>query len=208
MDEAAGKSAGRSKSEEKGRQILEAAGCLFMREGFEVVSMEQVAKEAGVSKQTVYSHFGNKEALFSAAIASRCIAHQLSDEDLDSDRPVAEFLRELAQRFSDLITSDAGIAINRVCISEAAKDRSRVSELFWEAGPERLFAVLSDYLRRQVAAGRLRIDNIDFAASQFLHMIKADAHMRGVLGLPNEEELAELPAYLDSCVEVFMRAYG
>ena len=50
---------GRSKSEEKRQLIIQAAGELFVEHGFEKVSMEGIAKFAGVSKQTVYSHFSN-----------------------------------------------------------------------------------------------------------------------------------------------------
>ena len=52
--------------------ILEAAKQLFAREGFAGVSMDKIAAEAGVSKLTVYSHFGDKEALFAAAIRAKC----------------------------------------------------------------------------------------------------------------------------------------
>lgn len=204
MNETAAKSASRGKSEEKAQQILDAAASLFIREGFENVSMEQIAREAGVAKQTVYSHYANKEALFTAAIECKCEEHQL--HGVDENRSVAQYLREFAQHFSDLITSREGVTMHRVCIAEAG--RSRVGELFWDAGPEHLHAILDAYLRKQVAAGQLNIDNIDFAAQHFLYMIKGKAHMRGMLGLPNEQALAELPAYLDSCVDVFMRAYG
>ena len=190
-------SPGRSKSEQKGRQILEAAGSLFMSEGYGAVSMEQVAKAAGVSKQTVYSHYGSKEALFSAAVEQKC----------DDERPVREYLREFIQHFSDLVTSEAGLAIHRVCIAEADK-RSKLAELFWEAGPHPIMLRLTAYLEAQVKRGTLDIDHIHFAADQLLFMVKSDVHMRGVLGLPTEESAEELPAYLDSCLDVFMKAYG
>lgn len=206
MNTVAIKTPGRNKSEEKARLILEAAGALFMREGFEAASMELIAREAGVSKQTVYSHYGSKEALFSAAIASRCEQYQLCGEDMDASRPPADYLREFAQHFCDLLTSEEGLAIHRICIAEGA--RSKVGELFWQAGPEPLFLHLHSYLTEQVKLGRLHIDNIDFAASQFLHMLKADAQMRGILGLDNSQELNELSGYIDSCINVFMRAYG
>ena len=61
---------GRPKSEEKYHLILHAASCLFLKEGFANTSMDTVAKASGVSKQTVYSHFEGKDALFKAAISS------------------------------------------------------------------------------------------------------------------------------------------
>ena len=60
--------AGRPKSDLKRQSILEAAAGLFLEHGFSQTSMDLVANTAGVSKQTVYSHFNNKDALFSAVI--------------------------------------------------------------------------------------------------------------------------------------------
>lgn len=198
---------GRSKDEEKGRQILTAASRLFMNEGYGAVSMEQVAKAAGVSKQTVYSHYGSKEALFSSAVAQKCVDYEIGYGEGDDERPVREYLREFIQHFSDLVTSEAGISIHRVCIGEADK-RSTLSELFWNAGPLPIMQKLTAYLKRQVERGTLTIDNIHFAADQLLFMVKSDVHMRGVLGLPTDEAENALPAYLDSCLTVFMKAYG
>ncbi|MFT5603350.1 MAG: TetR/AcrR family transcriptional repressor of mexJK operon [Paracoccaceae bacterium] len=198
---------GRSKNQGKGRQILEAAAGLFMRDGYSTVSMEQIAKAAGVAKQTVYSHYGSKGTLFSAAIEQKCEDYEIGHYEADNERPVPEFLREFIQRFSDLVSSDAGISIHRVCISEADK-RSDLSELFWNAGPLPIIQRLTAYLKDQVRRGSLDIVNIHFAADQLLFMVKSDVHTRGVLGLATEEARRDLPAYLDSCLDVFMKAYG
>ena len=52
--------------------ILEAAARVFFESGYAAASMDEIAREAGVSKQTVYSHFGAKEALFGAFIRDNC----------------------------------------------------------------------------------------------------------------------------------------
>ncbi len=198
---------GRNKDEDKGNQILEAAGALFLNEGFSTVSMAQIARHAGVSKQTVYSHYGSKEALLSAAIEKKCADYEINSHTPDYDRPVRDYLHDFAQHFNDLVTSEAGIGIHRICIAEADKP-SRIAELFWHAGPEPIKQQLTQYLEEQVKRGRLHIDNVQFAADQLLFMIKSDVHMRGVLGLPTDQARRELPAYLESCLNVFMRAYG
>ena len=65
-------SPGRPKDLGKRAAILEAAKQLFSDQGFNGASMDQIAAEAGVSKLTVYSHFGDKEALFTAAVRAKC----------------------------------------------------------------------------------------------------------------------------------------
>lgn len=198
---------GRSKDEEKGLQIIEAASELFIAHGFDGISMEAVAKAAGVSKQTVYSHYGSKDALFQAAVKRKCLAHQLDGSGMDESQPVADYLREFGHHFSDLLVSPAAIAVHRACIAGAA-NHSKISQLFWEAGPAQVEAHLKDYLQRQVNAGRLDMDDVHFGAHHFLHMVKGEAHFRAVLGLPNELALQERECYVDSCVAMFMRAYA
>ena len=58
----------RSKSAEKSATILKGAMKEFLKHGYAGTSMDQIAKVAGVSKATVYSHFGDKESLFNAVI--------------------------------------------------------------------------------------------------------------------------------------------
>ena len=59
---------GRPKDPGKGAAILDTAKRLFLALGYEGVSMDQIAADAGVSKLTVYSHFGDKDALFAEAV--------------------------------------------------------------------------------------------------------------------------------------------
>src|SRR5690606_41925100 len=71
---------GRPKDLAKRAAILDAAARMFTRFGFEGASMDQIAAEAGVSKLTVYSHFGDKEALFGEAV--RVVCDSLMPDDL------------------------------------------------------------------------------------------------------------------------------
>ena len=74
---------GRSGLSDKKRQaILQGAKAAFLKEGFGGASMDQVAALAGVSKMTVYRHFGSKEDLFAGVITELC--HFIVAEDLDA----------------------------------------------------------------------------------------------------------------------------
>jgi TetR/AcrR family transcriptional repressor of mexJK operon len=198
----------RSKSEQKRQQILLSASDLFLNNSFGGVSMDQVAINAGVSKQTVYSHFGSKEELFSAIIEFKCAIHKHHGDLFDKQRPVHDVLRELAQHFSELLMSPEAISVFRLCVADTAKnEHSKVAELFWLAGPKRLAEHFSHYLEQQNQMGTLHIDQPHFAAQQFLYMIKAEAYLMTALGQSDEKSLNDLPAYLDSCVALFEKAY-
>src|SRR3546814_20773878 len=67
MAESAEKPA-KSRSEHKHRSIQQAGTDIFLQRGYGAATMDMIAAEAGVSKQTVYNHFQSKEGLFKAAI--------------------------------------------------------------------------------------------------------------------------------------------
>ena len=71
----AGSARGRPKDLEKRAAILSAATDLFTARGLNGVSMEAVARAAGVSKITVYSHFRSKDELFRETVFAKCRQH-------------------------------------------------------------------------------------------------------------------------------------
>lgn len=200
------KKKGRSPSEEKRLRIMDTAAQLFISEGYEKSSMAAIAVAADVSKQTIYSHFGNKEQLFSAAIECKCEEYNVSLQLGDNDNPTRKNIEEFCIRFSELIVSAEAVGLYKVCVAEATS--SRVTELFWQAGPGKIRQDLTAYLEQQTALGHLRIENFDFASSHLLSMLDGEAHTRIILGLPHEQALKQLPHYAKSCADVFMAAYG
>ena len=198
---------GRPKDAEKGAAILDAAKRLFVAHGFDGVSMDQIAAEAGVSKLTVYSHFGDKEALFGAAAQAYC-DQQLPPSLFEArpEVPLRARLLEIARAFFAMVCSPEAVAGHRIlCTPRLAE--SPVSRLFWEAGPQRVQDAFSTLLRHRVAVGQLAIDDIPRASSQFFALLKGEPHAQLVFGcgVPARDE-AE--AHLAAAVDMFLRAYA
>jgi TetR/AcrR family transcriptional repressor of mexJK operon len=199
---------GRPKSEEKRQQILRAAEDLFTKHGFEGVSMDLVAEQASVSKQTVYSHFQNKEKLFSATISQACVANMLSAAFIDESKPCEDMLLEIARRFIHLLLSEGAIKIYRLAIGNA-EQHPHLAQLFYRAGPQHTIRTVADYLARQRDIGTLNITDAHQAACQFLAMIEGDMVIKAMLNVGNAlEEPAQVEDYLKNCVALFITAYG
>ncbi|NRB40877.1 MAG: TetR/AcrR family transcriptional regulator [Pseudomonadales bacterium] len=196
----------RSRSDEKREAILDAAAGLFTQHGFVKTSMDQIAQHADVSKQTVYSHFGDKQGVFIAAIQRKCIADSLCEDLFTQPIAIDVLLLELARHFNDLLLSHESVCLSRLCFA-GAEEHPEVSKMFYQAGPEHLTDLLQGYFEKQVALGILVIDNLQFASWQFLHMINGDAPFRAKLGLEQQLSAAQLDDYLKSCVNLFLRAY-
>jgi TetR/AcrR family transcriptional repressor of mexJK operon len=201
-------SPGRPKDLGKRAAILEAAKRLFPKEGFAGVSMDQIAAEAGVSKLTVYSHFGDKEALFFAAVQAKCdemLPHDLFAQELKGPLPAQ--LKAIASAFFALISSDEAISTHRMMITPGNAD-DPLRQLFWEAGPQRTHDALDAFLQSRVAAGELEIADTPRAAEQFFSLIKGEMHGRMICGLCAKPERGDVAAHIDATVDMFLRAYA
>lgn len=206
-DRAAGP--GRPKDLAKREAILDAAKRLFVQMGFDAVSMDQIAAGAGVSKLTVYSHFGDKESLFAAAVESHC--EQGMPASLLEDRPqmpVRERLMEIGTAFYAMIASPEAIAGHRVLCSPQLAN-THLPQLFWDSGPRRVQDRFATLLAARAAAGELDVPDAALASSQFFTLLKGEPHARMVFGCgcAGEPHLAPA-AHVTACVDMFLRAYG
>ncbi|NRB70683.1 MAG: TetR/AcrR family transcriptional regulator [Xanthomonadales bacterium] len=200
------RSRGRPRSEKKRENILAAATRLFTDRGYDGVSVDDIAQAAAVSKQTVYTHFDSKENLFGLAVAEKCRSSGMDAEAIDKNEPPETVIPALARRFVDLVTSPEALRVYAIC-TNSADSHPRLAELFYRHGPMATVAVLEGYLAAQHRLGRLQVPEPHAAAWQLLCMLKGEAHLRRQFGLEPLSPAAE-QAYIDRCVDVFLRAYG
>ena len=199
---------GRPKDLGKRASILEAAKRLFLEQGYQGVSMDQIAAAAGVSKLTVYSHFGDKETLFSAAITAKC-QDVLPDELFarPPEGPLREQLRAIGHAFFALITSEEAIAMHRMMNTPGTAENA-LRELFWNAGPRRVQDVFAQFLQARVAQGQLEVDDVALASSQFFSLLKGELHPMMACGLCLDPGPAEVARHIDATVDFFLRAHA
>lgn len=183
--------AGRPKSKEKRRQILESAADMFLQHGYERASMDSVAKESGVSKQTVYSHFKNKEALFSAVIESKCAQYQLAQTSIcRDDLSLVNILQNFAIKFIQLLNDKQVVSMYNAVIGEA-QNSPHVAQLFYDAGPVHSIELIQQLLQTHVAS-RLSAEAAAEASVDFFNLLKGEFHMRSLLHLPYQLDLATI----------------
>ncbi|MBC8790190.1 MAG: TetR family transcriptional regulator [Tagaea sp. CACIAM 22H2] len=192
----------------KRRQIIEGARQIFMRDGFDGASMNDITRAAGVSKGTVYAYFPSKEALFEALIREdrRIQAERICRFSAD-DENVEKVLREIARNIVAAVTQPGHIAHLRTVIAAAAKFPS-IGHAFYEAGPMYGAGRLAAYLDRQVSAGRLRIDDTQRAAFQYIDMCLARPLKQMLFCVIETPDPAEVEKAIDSAIAMFMAAYG
>ena len=195
--------AGRPKSNEKKLQILKSASCLFLRQGFIATSMDNVAKEANVSKQTVYSHFKNKDTLFSETIATKCHQYRLDEKSImQEEHKLHDVLTLIGEQFVSLLHDEEVIAMYRVVMGEVSTN-VHVAELFFDAGPKQAIQVLIDYLHDQQEL-IINPDDLKHLAMAFFNMLKGEHHMTSLMGLPGQLSEPEQKTFVARVVKDFM----
>jgi AcrR family transcriptional regulator len=202
---------GTSQTVKKGRkfaQVLEGARVVFMADGFEGASVDDIAKTAQVSKATLYSYFPDKRLLFMEVAQSECQRQAESAiETIDLDGPITNVLRNIALQMLDFLTSDFGQRIFRICVGES--DRfPELGQQFYESGPIMVRSRVVKALHHAQERGDLKIEDVVLAADQFAELCKADLFPRMVFNIDQTFSRAEKDRVVDGAVAMFMACYG
>jgi AcrR family transcriptional regulator len=191
----------------KRRQIIEGARAVFLAQGFDAASMGEIARQAGVSKGTLYVYFDSKERLFATVVEDerRGQAEQLFNLNAE-DRDVEAVLTRLGKAFVVFLCQPAAISPLRTVMSIADR-MPEVGRSFYEAGPMCGVTRLKAYLDAQVEARVLRIDDTEVAAAQFLDSCQSTMFKPLIFnagGPPSEERIAHV---VGIAVRTFLAAY-
>lgn len=172
----------------KKHRVLDAACTLFLQDAYDV-SMDAVAMLAGVSKQTVYSHFDSKALLFRAVVSELVAPLQRSLRT--STASLDDLLRTVAFSYQADVTGKGVGPVGRALQSDPPKTLPEVRELLQAVSMEAL-AQLSDRIDSAMGKGEMRRDDPRVAAELFFALIR---------GLQGNTRL------IDQAVTAFMHAY-
>ncbi|SEL21732.1 transcriptional regulator, TetR family [Bosea lupini] len=190
--------------------ITRAASETFLAEGFDRASLDQIAQRAGVSKQTIYSHFADKQALFLA------ICTELTEKlTIPLRRPARETgdLRSTLLRLGEdalaMMLHPASLDLHRLIVGAAARF-PELGQAAYEAGAGRMITDLSALLAQRSRSGDglprpLADEEADRLAEQFIGMLRGFHQVRGLFGIARAAD-AERKAYVAACVDLLLRA--
>src|SRR5262245_27423016 len=191
----------------KRRQIMDGTRPIFLAHGFDGASMGEIARQAGVSKGTLYVYFDSKEQLFQAIVEEECQAQAEQVFALDSnDHDVEAQLLRLGRDFVRFLCTPTRVSPLRTVISIADR-MPELGKRFYETGPAYGIARVSHYLEDQVAAAILAIDDCELAAAQFLDACQSTTFkplMFNASGPPSEERIDHV---VRRAVRTFLAAY-
>jgi TetR/AcrR family transcriptional repressor of mexJK operon len=203
-----GKNGASGQSERKHRAIQEASMSVFLRLGYGSASMDMIAAEAKVSKQTIYNHFHSKDELFKAIITdmTATLVTPLAVRDAAASSP-ERLLRSLGRDMLTLMLKPSSLALYRLIVAESARLPDLGGDIY-AVGAGRLIALLADYLSWETKNGRLAVAAPERAAEQFIGMLSGRVQLRALLGVRETLNEAELESRVDEAVASFLMLYA
>jgi TetR/AcrR family transcriptional regulator, mexJK operon transcriptional repressor len=200
-----------SRGESKRQAILGAAQAVFLRDGFQGASMDEVARQAGVSKQTVYAHFGTKKDLFVEIVmrlsGAQPRVHEVAPEEVEPD-DLEEHLADYAERELGAVLTSEIMQLRRMVIGEGARFPELAAALH-EHGPQRAISTLTREIGRLVRLGLLQANDPRAAAIDFNWLVMGEPIDRAMLlGDETIPSPASIRAHAEHAAAVFLRAYG
>lgn len=200
-----------SRSARKRRAITVAATTLFLRQGYQGTSMDEIAALAQVSKQTVYKHFADKEQLFSAIILGiTARAEEFAQAApllLRNTDDLEQALRAVARRYIRSVINPSVLQLRRLVIAEAGRFPD-LARTYYERAPERVLAALAAALQQLADRGRVRLEDPLLAANHLAFLILGSPLDRAMFCGDESVSAADLDRYSDAGVHVFLAAYS
>jgi TetR/AcrR family transcriptional regulator, mexJK operon transcriptional repressor len=203
------------RSAEKHQAILTSGTRLFLRDGYRGTSIDQIAADAAVSKQTVYKHFSDKEQLFRAIVngvtrnSDRIVAELATafGDDPETRDQLEVSLRRLTRRWLDAVLQPHVLALRRLIIAEAEQFPD-LAESYYRAAPARAIDVVAEVLGRCADRGLLSAPDPSLAAAHLAYLAVAIPQDRAQFipgRVPSGSERDRLAA---AATRVFLAGYA
>jgi AcrR family transcriptional regulator len=188
-------------------QVLDGARAVFLREGYEGASVDQIARDAGVSKATLYSYFPDKQHLFLAVLEAECAQQSEIELMLDGgETDVEETLRIICKTLITFILSRFGQDMFRVCVAEAQRF-PELGRTFYDSGPKRWGRKIALYLDSAPARAALDIEDTLLAADQLAQLCRADLMLKVLFGIETDPSEHEIDRVAEEAVKTFLARY-
>ncbi|MBV9844633.1 MAG: TetR/AcrR family transcriptional regulator [Kutzneria sp.] len=198
-----------ARADGKRRAIVEAALTVFLTDGFDV-SMDRVAAAAGVSKVTVYNHFGSKDNLFLAVISGRLgdalrQAEGLVESHLVESADVRAALVRACRAWVAGLTTPDMIGLRNLVAGEMRRF-PELGKAWMEEGPARLHAVIAAALRRLSERKTLCVPDVELAVLQLSGLVVSPTVLYGAYGHGPSHRLTD--RLIVAGVDMFLQYYG
>ncbi|HEX2859068.1 MAG TPA: TetR/AcrR family transcriptional regulator C-terminal domain-containing protein [Alphaproteobacteria bacterium] len=203
-----GRSPGRPVDPRKDAVIRDVAGQLFMVNGVQGTTMDQIAQGAGVSKLTLYRKYPDKNALFMAVVGCKCDDYMPESLfELGKTSKAEEVLGRIGVALMELTTHDDGVNLHRILSAEAGRN-PELGEQF-ACGLKRLKECMRNTMAEIARKGLLKIEDPEEASGFFVALLMGSELVKHAnLGIGKRPTRPAMEAYVKKAVKFFLKAYA
>ena len=198
---------GRPKDLEKRKHIVASAKMLFLKLGYHGSSMNQIAKEAGVTKLTVYNHFKDKETLFSCAIEETCEASiNARPFGLNENSDFYAHFYQACELAMNVINLPEAIKLEHLLL-ELAAEKNPLAMQFYNSSHQRMCAVWQEFLGQATQFKFIQADDINKQTNLILSLLLGVRHHEVLLGIRLTPTASEKQQIIEDSIDLFMLRY-
>ena len=197
---------GRPKDLEKRQRILESAKSLFLKQGYHGSSMNEIARDAGVTKLTVYNHFQDKATLFTCAIEDTCEALIMArPPQLSTDSNFQQALAQLCALSLEIVYLPEAIKLEYLLL-DLASQQSPLLQQFYQASHQKLNQVWQHFFQQAMDLEFIPNRPLEQLIQLMLSLLLGQRHHEILLGIRPIPAADEQQQLIQSSIQLFLQA--
>jgi TetR/AcrR family transcriptional regulator, mexJK operon transcriptional repressor len=190
-------------AEQRQDRIVRLAAPLFLKKGYDNVSIDEIIGVVGGSKATIYAWFGGKEGLFEAVVRRECQDVVLAI-NTDAAGGMEEQLTEIGRSFLAMVLSPPILEFHRLMVS-IGRTFPEIGRLFYQTGPDSAYSIVAAWIAKQQKDGRVIDENPYRLAVLFLDMLIGEHQLSWLTGMPRAARRDKIDETVRIAVRVFLR---
>lgn len=183
--------------------FLQAAREVFLEEGFEAASVNDVVRRAGGSLATLYAQFGNKEGLFLAVVQDQHdrLVRAMAPENVDH-LPLEQGLQKIGEQFLRALLTRDNLDFFRIIVGETRKFPQHLQRYIAGGGADRVRNVIAEFIKARGA----QVEDHDLVASYLMELWRSKHHYRALADTSYTLSDDEIVAHVAAGVRFLVRA--
>lgn len=183
-------------------RLVRLAAPLFLKKGYDNVSIDDVIGVAGGSKATIYAWFGGKQGLFEAVVRQKCEDVTLAI-DIDTGGTLEEQLTKIGQSFVAMVLTPPILEFHRLMVS-IGRTFPEAGRLFFQTGPISAYSIVAAWIERHQKEGHLIDEDPYRMAVLFLDMLIGEHQLGWLTSMPRAAQKARIDETVRVAVRVFL----
>src|SRR5262245_20360773 len=188
--------------EQRHERIVRAAAPLFLKKGYDNVSIDEIIGVVGGSKATIYAWFGGKEGLFEAVVRQECRDVTMAIH-VDAAGSLEAQLTEIGQSFLAMVLSPPILEFHRLMVS-IGRTFPEIGRLFYQTGPASAYQIVATWIAKQQKDGRIIEEDPYRLAVLFLDMLIGENQLSWHTSMPRTASSGKIDETVRIAVKVFL----